>query len=252
MPDFISPSGPEKAINFWLLARLLSALGLFAVAVLPWQPLRNFGMRWLGLLATLLLVALAAWVGLLHQDSLPRTFVSGQGLTLFKVVSEYVIIAMFVATALILRLRMRAEQSYDVVGLFAAASIMALSETYFTLYADVTDIFNVLGHVYKVIAYGFIYKSIFIDNVRAPYQRLRVAHDDLKLQVAKRERAEEMQKTSELNLQCCGRHHISQCAIQQDIWLHPAGYSEPGGLVATGLSGRAVSCCCPGKMEACH
>ncbi len=199
MPDFISPSGPEKAINFWLVARLLSALGLFAVAVLPWQPLRHHGTRWLGLLASMLLVVLSAWVGLLHQDILPRTFITGQGLTLFKVISEYFLIALFIVTALIFRLRMRTQQTYDVVGLFAAASIMALSETFFTLYADVTDIFNVLGHVYKVIAYGFIYKSIFIDNVRAPYQRLQVAHDDLQLQVSKRELAEEMQMVSELN-----------------------------------------------------
>jgi diguanylate cyclase (GGDEF)-like protein/PAS domain S-box-containing protein len=56
--------------------------------------------------------------------------------------------------------------------LFAAASVMALSELFFTRYADVTDVFNLLGHIYKVIAYGFIYQSIFIDTIRAPYQRL--------------------------------------------------------------------------------
>ena len=37
MPDFVTPSSPQKAIDFWLAARLLSALALLAVAVLPWS-----------------------------------------------------------------------------------------------------------------------------------------------------------------------------------------------------------------------
>ncbi len=179
MPDFVTPGSAEKSIYFWLVARTLSALGLLAVAVIPWRPLRFAALRWLGLVAIMILVALVAWLGLLHPDWLPRTFIDGQGLTQFKVVSEYVLIALFLMTALIFLVRMRTAQSYDVVGLFAAVCIMAMSEFFFTLYADVTDIFNVLGHVYKVIAYGFIYKSIFIDNIRRPFQALQQANATL-------------------------------------------------------------------------
>lgn len=35
MPDYVTPSDPEKAINFWLLARYLAALALLLVALLP-------------------------------------------------------------------------------------------------------------------------------------------------------------------------------------------------------------------------
>ena len=41
MPDFVTPAHPEKAINFWLVARLLAALTLLAVAWRDWPPLRS-------------------------------------------------------------------------------------------------------------------------------------------------------------------------------------------------------------------
>ena len=37
MSDFVTASSPHKAINFWLAARLFSALALLAVVLLPWS-----------------------------------------------------------------------------------------------------------------------------------------------------------------------------------------------------------------------
>ena len=172
MPDFVTPSGTEKAIDFWLAARALCALGLLAIAFLPWRQTRSALTRWLVLAGMLLLVATVGWIGLLQPDWTPSTFIPGRGLTAFKVNSEYILCAIYIIAALRFLQQMRLPQPYDVTGLFAAVSVMALSEIFFTLYADVTDVFNLLGHMYKVIAYGFIYNSIFIDSIRTPYQRL--------------------------------------------------------------------------------
>jgi len=38
MPDFITPSGPEKAIGFWLAERLLAVTCFLAVGVRPGAP----------------------------------------------------------------------------------------------------------------------------------------------------------------------------------------------------------------------
>ena len=35
MPDFITPSGPEKSINFWIAVRALAALALLWMAFYP-------------------------------------------------------------------------------------------------------------------------------------------------------------------------------------------------------------------------
>lgn len=172
MPAFITASDPEKALNFWLEARLLAALGLLAVSTGIWRQAPTTRLRWRLLAVVLLLVAIMTWLGLLHFRWLPRTFIPGTGLTPFKIGCEYVLILLYSAAAVIFLQKMHTVQSYDVVSLFTAACIMALSEMFFTLYDDVSDIYNLFGHIYKVIAYGFIYKSIFIDAIREPYRRL--------------------------------------------------------------------------------
>lgn len=181
MPAFITASDPEKAINFWLEARLLAAFGLLAVSAGVGFKARRPLLRWLLLATVLLTVFFLAWLGLLHNQWLPRTFIPDVGLTSFKIHFEYVLIALYATAAINFLQKMRAIQNYDVVGLFAATCIMAMSEVFFTLYADVADIYNLIGHIYKVIAYGFIYKSIFVDAIRAPYRRLYEAKDLLQV-----------------------------------------------------------------------
>ncbi len=175
MPDFVTPSGAHKSILFWLSARLIAATALLAAAVLPWRHWRARGIRYWLLGASLSLAALVYWIVLYHQDGLPDTFIPGVGLTHFKIGSEYFLIALHAATALALTLKLRTSQSFDVSTLLAAACVMMLSELCFTLYSDVTDVFNLLGHIYKITAYGLLYKAIFADSVREPYLRLAEA-----------------------------------------------------------------------------
>ncbi|MFN3414623.1 MAG: MASE3 domain-containing protein, partial [Thermoanaerobaculum sp.] len=46
-----------------------------------------------------------------------------------------------------------------------AALAMAMSEYFFTLYALATDVYNLLGHVYKIVAYGFLYRGLFASTI---------------------------------------------------------------------------------------
>lgn len=172
MPDYVTMSGTEKAINFWLMARTLAAAALLVVAVLPWRspvsPLKLFMM----IAVMMLVLALSHWLIFWHDELLPHTFISGQGLTAFKTYFEYAIIAINVMTASVLWWRMRQPQPFNIAMLFGAVCVMAMSEFFFTLYAHVTDIYNLLGHVYKVIAYLFIYRAIVVETFEQPYQQL--------------------------------------------------------------------------------
>ena len=172
MPDFITVSSPEKAIDFWLAARTMAAFALFSVALMPNQLLLNAGSRWWMLGIVMVLVGLASWITLWHPTRIPRTFIQGQGLTAYKKASEFILVGLYLFSAWRLFKKTYLPQNYDVLGLSAAAIVMAMSEVFFTLYADVTDIFNLLGHFYKVIAYGLIYRSVFLDSVEIPYHRL--------------------------------------------------------------------------------
>ncbi|MEI8058101.1 MAG: EAL domain-containing protein [Actinomycetes bacterium] len=172
MPDFITPSGPEKAIYFWLVSRLVAAVGFLVVAL---TPVRHWPRQvWpIALTLALAFVVLVLWTGLAHFDVLPRTFIAGKGLTSFKVRSEYVLATMYVAAAVLLLRRARRLKSIEVAWLACASWTLALTELFFTLYASVTDMFNLLGHVFKVIAYLMVYRAVFMAGVQDPHRRLQ-------------------------------------------------------------------------------
>ncbi|MBP6902846.1 MAG: response regulator [Burkholderiaceae bacterium] len=174
MPELVTPSGPEKAINFWLAARAVAAAALLVVALRPsWRA-----PSWLLLAGALGLSAVVVWVGLWHAQALPRTFVAGQGLTPLKIASEYLLAAAYGGAGLLLLVRAcrsggpGAEPDTDLAWLAAAAWVQGLAEMFFTLYTDVTDTFNLLGHVYKAVAYLMVYRALFVAGVRRPYAAL--------------------------------------------------------------------------------
>ncbi|WP_144290083.1 MASE3 domain-containing protein, partial [Ideonella sp. A 288] len=180
MPDWVTPSGPEKAINFWLAGRFVAAMALLLVAVT--QP-----RRWSAPATLAASVALAAgiwWVGLWRAEWLPHTFVDGRGLTPFKIGAEYLLAALYAVAAVLLYLRGRRSQNSEWQWLGTAAWVQGLAEMFFTLYADVTDVFNLLGHVYKALAYLMIYRALFVAGVQQPYRELDLERSRLKALVA--------------------------------------------------------------------
>lgn len=179
MPDFVTEAGPEKAINFWLLARYTAALTLLFAVFLPWRPFVRVWARYGVLSACLVWAGLAYWLGLYHADWFPRTFIPGQGLTAFKVEAEYFLVGLSVVTAVGIYGLGKLKYRLHLPSLLAAVVVIALSELCFTLYSEVTDAFNLLGHFYKVIAYLLIYRAVFIEAVQAPYIQMHESRRQL-------------------------------------------------------------------------
>lgn len=179
MPALITPSGPEKAINFWLAARCTAALVFLAVALVP---LRNWPPAVCGL-ALAVAVGVAGcvwWVGFFHANLLPRTFIDGQGLTDFKIHAEYFLAFLYGLAAFLIYRKSHRTDDRNLVWLAAAAWMQGLAEMFFTLYAHVTDLFNLLGHVYKTVAYLMVYRALFVERVRMPYAQLESERSQLR------------------------------------------------------------------------
>jgi diguanylate cyclase (GGDEF)-like protein/PAS domain S-box-containing protein len=176
MPDWVTPSGAEKAINFWLAGRLTAALVLLAVALQPlshWSAATCRGALWVALLGS----ASAVWLGLYRGDWLPHTFVPGQGLTAFKVFSEYLLMVLYGLASVLIYLQSRRTGNRDRQWLAASAWVLGLAEMFFTLYVDVTDLYNLLGHIYKAAAYLMVYRALFSAGVQSPFQKLKASQD---------------------------------------------------------------------------
>ncbi|ATE59720.1 diguanylate cyclase [Thauera sinica] len=171
MPDFIGASDREKAIGLWLAGRFVAVCGLFAVVFL--RPGRWSGRRAAGVNAGMLaLAALWWWLALAHQDLLPRTMIQGAGLTPLKIGVEYGLTAFHLLVAVLLYRRGRRDRDETLSWLAAATWVLGLAELFLTLYVEVSDVFNVLGHFYKVAAFMMIYRALFVSGVRGPHAAL--------------------------------------------------------------------------------
>lgn len=183
MPAFITPSGPEKAIAFWLSMRLCGAVGLLLAVLLPWRRFNTAATHWLVLAAVLVWVAFTYWVCLAHLDLLPRTFLSESGLTTFKIAAETGIVVAYLLAAVLF---LQAKGLPNARWMASASWVMGLAGAYFCLYTDPFDVYNQLGHLYNVVAYALLYQGLFISTVRDPYRRLEQSQDQLESNVAAR------------------------------------------------------------------
>ncbi len=177
MPDLITQNTTQKQLNFWLFARFISAAGLLWISLRPWNAFKSGATRLLCFISLLIMVAAIAWETLFHLDWFPTTFVSGAGLTNFKKNTEYIIILLNLATAGKLFIMMQKPQPFNIAMLFGALCTLAMSEFFFTFYTVMAGSYNILGHIYKVIAYLFIYQAIVINVIKEPYRLLELAKE---------------------------------------------------------------------------
>lgn len=176
MPDFITPSSPQKGIVFWLAARFVLASAMLVSATLTWRPFKSPQGRYRLLALFLTITALTYWVELWHPTWVPLFWDEQSGLTPAKQIAEYVVMTMYAVSAVLFyRVSTKARMHFDCRGLCPAASVIVISELCFTSYSSVTDAFNLLGHIYKIVAYLFLYRVLFEQLVRDPYAKLKLS-----------------------------------------------------------------------------
>jgi PAS domain S-box-containing protein len=171
MPDFITPSSPEKGIAFWLAARFTVAVSLCAASFMPTTTLCRPQHRYALLTLFALYTMLVYWIVIFHQSDLPSTFIEGYGLTGFKISCEWAIISLFGIAAFRWRLIGNLPDGLRVY-FFSAAIIFILGEMFFIQYKVTTDIFNVIGHLYKIIGFFLLYLAVFVTMIEAPYHEI--------------------------------------------------------------------------------
>ena len=185
MPAFITPNSADKAACFWLFARYWAGGVLLASAVVrpdarSWYFSRYF------LAAVSLLADVGMLVGVtLFASSLPRMYGDGFALTRLNVDLEYGIIALNAVAAAVSIHKYRISGDSTLVVLFAALVVSVFSEVVLTAYASPFDVYNLLGHAYKVAAYYLIFRAFLVSSLERPYIQLRQAKDELEITVDK-------------------------------------------------------------------
>jgi PAS domain S-box-containing protein len=114
----------------------------------------------------------------------PICFIVGQGLTPFKIVSEYVINIIFIASGLILYKFKNEFNRKIFFSIIISISFTIVSELAFTFYISVFDFSNLVGHILKIVAFYFIYKAIIVIGINNPFglilRKLKLSDESLR------------------------------------------------------------------------
>jgi signal transduction histidine kinase len=177
MPAFFTPNSTNKSTQFWVAARFIQAVAVVAGAFLYGAPLRR-GVTLPASMAGALLYCGAVFTAVIFiPGRTPATWLPGTGLTVFKRAAEYVIVGLFAAAAVGYLLRFWRLRDRRLLNYVTALLLCIASELSLAFYTRVFDTWNVLGHLYKVAAFFFVYRGVFVSAVRDPYTRLAEANE---------------------------------------------------------------------------
>ena len=182
--------GANLPTQLWISARYIQSASLLSAAFLIRRKLSvRFALAAYGIVTSLLLASIFYW------NIFPACFVEGQGLTVFKKVSEY-LICLLLLVSIVMLLRQRREFEPHVLHLLIASiAVTIASELVFTLYVSVEGPFNLIGHYLKIISFYLIYRAIIQTGLTKPFalllRDLKQSEDALKREIAERKQAEE-------------------------------------------------------------
>jgi serine phosphatase RsbU (regulator of sigma subunit) len=185
----------------------------------------------------------------------PAAFIEGQGLTPFKVTTEYAVIGMTILGAIGLYHR-RDKIAADVVPpLLVSMACTVVAELAFTLYGNPFGAANRIGHAAHFAAFALIYSALVQTSLERPFETL---FHQLKL------------RESELAEAYTVEHRIAE-TLQDAMAIHPMrvpglqlahrylpspGAGRIGGdfydvfLISDGLAGFAIGDVCGKGIEA--
>lgn len=156
----------NPSAQLWIAARSMQAVALLCA---PWLLRRSVRVSWLHL-------GFGSWsalcVWLIFSGYFPTAYIDGQGLTPFKIGTEYLIITLL-GLALLRMWRQRALMSTQLfVSMSAATLAMMASEFAFTQYVSVYAQSNLIGHLLKIYAYWFAYLALVQTTLNEPFDML--------------------------------------------------------------------------------
>ena len=166
---------PNLPTSLWIAARYLQAISCLLASLLIKRIVKPIILIVSYLGATILLVVL------IFVKLFPLCYIDG--LTPFKIVSEYIIILILLICLLIIfKQKIEFDKRVLILMVFSIISTM-IAELAFTFYIDVYDVSNLLGHIFKIIAFYLLYKSIIQIGIKEPFNLLfrKIRRSELEL-----------------------------------------------------------------------
>ncbi|MGB9892399.1 MULTISPECIES: MASE3 domain-containing protein [Thermodesulfovibrio] len=153
--------------QLWISARYLESLSFLCATLLINKKINVYPAIWIYSAITV-----ANFISIFVFKSFPDCYIEGQGLTAFKIYSEYVICLILAASLIILRKNKSAFPRATLLYLQLALITTILAELSFTKYVSVYGVFNFIGHIFKITSFFFIYKALVKTALTDPFNLL--------------------------------------------------------------------------------
>ncbi len=228
--------------QLWIATRYLQSISLLVAPIFlrrkinPGATLLSFA-----LLTAVLLVTIFGGI-------FPVCYVEGAGLTPFKIVSEYIISAILLgALGLLFKHRLKFDP-YVLRWLEIAMIATILSEVAFTSYVSVVGFANLLGHLFKIIAFYALFLAIvetgfyrpfnlLLRDLRQNEEALRIAQAELERRVA--ERTGQLARSNlELRKENAERQRVETALRESETRFRLIFEASPLGVALIGLDGQ--------------
>ncbi|WP_100644573.1 EAL domain-containing protein [Alteromonas facilis] len=194
MPPLVTDTSTEKAIFFWFTGRT-AELMTFALLLVNTQ-LKGKTRYWL--VAAGITCCAVIYVGNYHLEWFPRLFEIGQGVTPFKSIYESALTAVSLLLAALFCYKGLKADEAESIYLSLAAYSMAICSFLIINYDSPSQLNILTAHAFKIVAAVVIFRSIFVEEMRLPYDVIRQE---------KSEKLKALQETKELQ-QALDQHAI--------------------------------------------
>lgn len=167
--------------QLWISARYMESISILIACILLRKS--NKILRPRAILGRYMVISVVLLLSIIRWRIFPQCLIEGAGLTSFKIASEYIIsLILFFSIVFLFKAKNYLDLSvFTYMHLSLITTI--ISEIMFTLYNHPYGLFNMIGHIFKVLSFIFIYKSVIEIGLKNPYKllfnQLKEASDDL-------------------------------------------------------------------------
>lgn len=180
MPAFFTENlTADRATIFWIAGRLISSLAYLTAACMNDERKSKISGYYFTAAAFFISISVFAAATFL-PGILPAMYIEGHGMTDIKIFLEYVIMLTTAAASFFYLRKYFMLKNPVLFTMFSALLLSIIGEFSFTIYIDVYDVYNLIGHVLKAISLFMVFNVVFSKNVLAPYKALSAAQEELR------------------------------------------------------------------------
>lgn len=163
---FLEKDSGNTSLQFWIVARFFEATLLLVAPLFIHTELRPRNL--IVTLASIML--LLCWA--IVQNWLPALYLDGKGLTITKVISEYVIIILLLGALFTFWQARQDIEKSNFILINVSIILTIFAEYSFTLYNEFSGVMIILGHMLKLLSYWAIYVVLIESSLRQPFLSL--------------------------------------------------------------------------------